>query len=482
MRRRFCFSLWRPLVVLALVIAGLRAAQPTHRYLFLDPAFVTDAHGTALQVQPPQRRETVIVPDRPWEQRMISFFLTVREDEGKLRMWYICRDKENHPNLAYAESIDGVHWKKPELGIADYEGSRANNLVGVPSLEGTPFIDPNAPASERYSYITHMAASIVRFHSADGLHWTRDAKPLLPFFSDTQNVTFWDDVRKRYVIYLRGWTPKYRTVVRFETASITVPSDIGVSAPGRKRPFIFDEMPTVLACDAQDPPRTDIYNMSAQPYAPDPSWYVAFPAYLRRSVATNADDYHGSHHGPVEIEFAGSRDGIAWHRYDRAAYATPGTASPEKKNMVFMGTGLVYRGDEIWQYGTEFESEHGDVAARERKTDGVIVRYVQRLDGFVALTAGNVEGTCRTGTVRISGNRLLLNVDTGALGELRVGLVGADGKPIRGYGLDACAPVQANATGVAVTWSGGDLARLQNQDVRLDLKLRRTRLFSLRFE
>ena len=74
--------------------------------------------------------------------------------------------------------------------------------------------------------------------------------------------------------------------------------------------------------------------------------------------------------GPTEVQFAGSRDSLRWHRYDRAAYAAPGVASPFKKNVTFMGTGMVVRGDEIWQYGTEYESAHGDTEARKRKTDG----------------------------------------------------------------------------------------------------------------
>jgi hypothetical protein len=238
----------------------------------------------------------------------------------------------------------------------------------------------------------------------------------------------------------------------------------------------------VLICDEQDPERTDIYNISAQPYPVDPSWYVAFPTFLHRSAATDAPEYRGPNRGPVEGEFAGSRGGILWNRYDRGTYAATGMASPDKKNIVFMGTGLVMRGDEIWQYGTEFESEHGDSAARQKKTDGVIVRYVQRVDGFVALTAGNREGSCRTIPLRVTGDRLVLNLDTGALGELRVGIVDGNGQPIPGCGPNDGVSIQGNATGMPVTWKGGNLSKRKGKDVRLDFKLRRTKLYSFRFE
>src|SRR5260221_3537620 len=109
-----------PLLLLALAggIAILARAEPASpRYLFLDAALLESTDHAAIEVNPPQRRETVIRTDRPWEQLMISFFLTVRQEGDTLRMWYICRDKANQANVAYAESRDGVRWTKPDLGI-----------------------------------------------------------------------------------------------------------------------------------------------------------------------------------------------------------------------------------------------------------------------------------------------------------------------------------------------------------------------------
>src|SRR4051812_42972609 len=99
------------------------------RHLFLDPAFVREAQGAELVVNPPRSSEIVIRRDQPWEQLMISFYLTVLDEGGKLRMWYICRDDAGEPHLAYAESTDGVNWQKPALGLVDYKGGKANNLT-----------------------------------------------------------------------------------------------------------------------------------------------------------------------------------------------------------------------------------------------------------------------------------------------------------------------------------------------------------------
>ena len=31
--------------------------------------------------------------------------------------------------LCYAESNDGIEWRKPELGLHEFQGSKANNIV-----------------------------------------------------------------------------------------------------------------------------------------------------------------------------------------------------------------------------------------------------------------------------------------------------------------------------------------------------------------
>ncbi len=460
----------------------VRAELPPLRHLFLDPATLPVLEQVALRVNPPERRELVIQPDQPWEQLMISFYLTVLDDGGKLRMWYICRDKANKANVAYAESGDGTHWTKPNLGIVKYEGSTSNNLVGLTSLEGVVCRDPHGPPEARYVYVTHLPSKgLVRFYSPDGLRWRHDAAPLLRLGADTQNVTFWDERLQKYVLYLRGWErgpdkKLYRKVVRAELPDLTTPLAIGPTSKSLrmwgkdKVAVIGTEFPTVFAADASDPPDTDVYNLSALPYPPDPRWYVGFPSIFQR-------DRHMSD-GRLHIQFTGSRDGVAWQRYDRAAYVALRT----NENMVFMGTGLIVRGDELWQFGTSFASRHGDREARQKKTDGAIYRYVQRLDGFISADFGAAPGRCVTAPVTVDGGRLLLNVDTGAQGELRVGLQDAEGKVLAGCAAEECAVVRTNSTHAEVIWKDHNMAALKGQKVKLVFTGMHTKLYSFRFE
>jgi hypothetical protein len=480
-------------LAIALVVASSSAVEPP-RQLFLDPSFLAEQSGVVLRVNPAERRERVIDADRPWEKRMISLFSTVLDEPapdgtGKLRMWYICRDADNVPNVAYAESTDGVNWTKPDLGIVDYHGSKQNNLVGVPYLEGNVYRDPRAAAGREYVYVTNAGGEgVVRYFSPDGLHWSRDENPLLRFRPDTQNITFWDERLQKYVLYLRAWDVsgewawRTRTVVRVETDDLSKPLDVKPSGKGnnptRKNdlPRLADELPTVLAADEHDPPNTDVYNISAQPYPLDPRWYVGFPSWFLRDK--NLSD------GRLEVQFVGSRDGVKWHRYDRAPYAPLGPLGGDHGNMTFMGPSLVVRGDELWQYGAAFRTRHGDVQSRIRQTDGVIYRYVQRVDGFVSADFDERNSRCLTQPVKITGSRLLLNVDNGALGTLRAALVDAKtNEPLAGFALDDCKPIRTNSVRHAVAWAKqADFAPLVGREVRLEFAGHRTKLFSFYFD
>lgn len=48
---------------------------------------------------------------------------------------------------AHAESQDGIHWEKPDLGIIEFDGSRDSNLVWMgPGANMAPFRDDNPDA------------------------------------------------------------------------------------------------------------------------------------------------------------------------------------------------------------------------------------------------------------------------------------------------------------------------------------------------
>src|SRR5262245_51835124 len=149
----------------------------------VDDYLIDRFTGSAeLVVQKPTPREVVLTADAPWEGNTSAYY-TVFQDGDKFRIDYRGSHydeqskKAAHPEVAcYAESQDGIHWTKPELGLFEYNGSKKNNIVW--DSEGThcftPFLDANpATAPEaRYKSITRASGGLLALKSADGIHWS----------------------------------------------------------------------------------------------------------------------------------------------------------------------------------------------------------------------------------------------------------------------------------------------------------------------
>lgn len=104
---------------------------------------------------------------------------TVLKVGDEYRMWYSGFSDDKRRQVCYAVSKNGVEWTKPKLGLADYRGSKENNLV---SIDGEPMAgmivlvlhDPDDPdPARRFKMIrevspTNKPAAV----SADGLRWT----------------------------------------------------------------------------------------------------------------------------------------------------------------------------------------------------------------------------------------------------------------------------------------------------------------------
>ena len=95
----------------------------TQRQLFLDEFWISAANGVSRKLHPPQKRETVLERDKPWEQGYVSYMGTMKDD-GKFRGYYRCgklgAGGAETEITAYQESADGIHWAKPDLGIMEY--------------------------------------------------------------------------------------------------------------------------------------------------------------------------------------------------------------------------------------------------------------------------------------------------------------------------------------------------------------------------
>ena len=184
--------------------------------LMICCATASAASGSGLTVTVLQRTTTSLLKaDKPWESFVVNWTSVIR-DGGQYKMWYEAYDSnyssDNDGYLCYATSTDGVVWTKPTMGLVNYGGNTNNNiLLSGPAIGGLHgeniFIDPTAPASERYKMVyTQVAGTTWNVRgatSADGINWTLAAQPLLAHMSDTQNVCFRDG--NKYRMYVRMW-------------------------------------------------------------------------------------------------------------------------------------------------------------------------------------------------------------------------------------------------------------------------------------
>ena len=107
-------------------------------------------HLNFIQYQPRIHAEPVLCPDTFVDGAGVSIYGSVLRDGGMLRMWYhaIPRDwdyQADMSSIAYAESDDGINWRKPALGILPH-GAEPNNLTDLGLHSATVFIDPEQPA------------------------------------------------------------------------------------------------------------------------------------------------------------------------------------------------------------------------------------------------------------------------------------------------------------------------------------------------
>jgi hypothetical protein len=109
--------------------------------LILDRDSVATATGVSFHLNPAKKHpeNPILLPGEPqhWDSLQVIWPGTVLYDaqERLFRCWYSGLDavqSQRLPNLwvpGYAESADGIHWKKPDLGQYQHRGQPTNRIV-----------------------------------------------------------------------------------------------------------------------------------------------------------------------------------------------------------------------------------------------------------------------------------------------------------------------------------------------------------------
>jgi hypothetical protein len=459
-----------------LMIAAIALAAPIdvgcEKQLFLDDRFMERVVNVTRTVNRPRiTGEKCVIATKPWEVNAVhTFGVSLFEDHGRIRMYYPSWDKQNRLWFCMATSRDGKRWVKPRLEAVPFEGDPCTNIVypdaSCPKLGGYFFgtcvfkdSNPKCPPAERYKMINGDLKTWV-FGSSDGVHF----KPIYtqPSFrvSDTNNVCFFDERIGRYVAYMRSFVNSHRVVTRCEFDD---PADFG------KDEVVFAADKADL--DAIDRSRyvtMDFYNSSAFRYPYAANAYFMFPSayyhYPDPPVGKLSND------GDADIHFAASTDGIRWQRFDRRPFIG---LDPDQHG-AYMATGWVRRGNMLYLY---YGVDHNTHGAPMVPSD-YITRVEMRLDGFVSVDAEG-DGSVTTAPLRFTGRRLELNVQ----GEsIRAALLDEAGNPLPGYALSDCDAISGDHAASRVMWRRhGNLRALAGQTVRLQVELRKAKLYAFRF-
>jgi hypothetical protein len=408
-----------------------------------------------------------------------------------------------------------VAWEKPATGLDPVQGHRDHNLVFGPGIGGScrpsgfaVFLDPLAPTDQRFRMTQHPKElgknKLHIYSSGDGIHWRLTHRNIIDFDSDARlqldsnNPIFRDTRLGRYTAYVRRNLHRHgqdRGVVRAEAERLD------------RFPPLMD-FRVVLRWEAGidaargDMPLTDWYCSNVVPYPDADDAYYMFPSiyyHFERGAQPGFRERAPVNGGLLDLRFGASRDGIAWQRFDRRPYVSLGLRG-EWDGMRHYGVyGLVPSPDrqKLYLYYVGRNDPHAWASSDENRDlfqqagfapegdaqHSGIGRLVVRRDGFIAAAADYTGGRFRTPLLRFSGNRLELNVNTGAAGELKAALLDEAGKPIPGFTLEGCDLVYgANELARVLTWAGRrDLSPLAGRPVRLHVEMRDTDLFAFQF-
>ena len=469
----------------------------SRRELFVDDYLIDRMDGVRLALQQPRDEGTVFWFDRPWEGRWAGYF-TVIKDGDTFRLYY--RGKPTPQNAGvpdeitcYAESSDGIEWERPSLGIVDIKGSTDNNAIIGPESPDvrhnfTPFLDtrPGIDPSERFKALGGLfdhdrrdatTHGLLLYGSADGIHWKQlHNEPVIdqshrgPLLTDTSSIpTFWSEAEERYVCYLRDWI-----------GDLKRPGSAGtIRWIGRTTsPDLIEWEPVVKM---QYEPAEHLYTSNVQPYFRAPHIYIALPArfMLGRQVVTpeeaKAADVHPDYiHDCSETVFMTSRGGQTFDRTFREGFVRPGIGAKHWISRTnYAAIGVVQTGDAEMSLYIQQESSQPTNQLR---------RYSLRLDGFASAKAPYAGGELLTKPFTFSGNRLFLNFATGAAGDIRVEVQGANSEPLSGYSLEDSRELVGNYIEREVSWRvGPDLSKLVGQTVRLRFAMKDADLYAFRF-
>ena len=487
--------------------------------LLIDRSLVSSKKGLTWVQHESHSAGVALQADRPWEGDAL-YISSIYYLDGEYHMLYRGLDVRVDGESSYlclARSRDGVLWEKPELGLIEFDGTRANNIIA--DAQGRrlgmcyTFLDPRpgAPANERVKAIAWTDGK--RYY-----HWSRNNKGNLKMVllasangevfhemdgyadtlrSDRPNAfdggsIFWSPVEQCFVGYFRWWDEEATRHPRsLQDWMIVHPGTRSVFRATSKDLRSWSE---AVPMGFGQTPREHIYESSTYPYFRSSQLYLAL-----------ANRFNPGRRGISDTEALGLRirtlpNSGGGPRYDFTRDVNdlilmttkPGATVYERPFMeAFMRPG-VEPGN--WGSRSNYAPQHGGLIRTGRTEMSFLVtrqhlqpgnhieRRTLRLDGFASLRAPYAHGEFTSVPLVCAGDRLELNYSTSGVGEVQVEIQDEAGSALPGFSINDCVPLIGDRISGGVAWKGGSsLHSLRGKSVRIRMVLSDADLYSFRF-
>lgn len=478
--------------------------------------FLTEERTAEKIMHSPWYKAPVITLDKPWEGDGCGYFNVIFDPVSSQYFMYYTALEMFKPDGTFTPtrdihacvltSSDGIRWTRPELGIVEFGGSKANNIIiGIENMPGLTGVDnfyvmldtsPSPSVPQRFKAVMRYDSTgpdgsrqrrLASLVSDDGLHFRLLGTVTDKGYFDTLNTVMWHQQSGRYICFIRSFH-QAGTFKEYE----------GREKDGSLNDFVRDIRvmysedflkwtdPQRLSFDSsRDYP---LYTNGASIYPYAPHMIIGFPTrYVERKEWNDSfDRLCGRDRRLARMEyerrfglavtdclFMCSRDGLTWNRNDEA-FLRPGPEYPTN-----------------WVYGscypcigmTEAPSEipGGDPVLNMfiyrnhwAGEPTVLERYAIRKDGFVSLHAGIEEKELLTRPFIFSGERMTLNFSTSAAGHVFITLIRDDGVMTRSCELFG------DSTDRQITFDK-DLSEFSDREVRMLIELSDADVYAFEF-
>ena len=388
--------------------------------------------------------------------------------DRKFKMWYGVWDEYAYYhhlpfsyNICYAESNDGLTWEKPMLELFDRLGTmdKHNNCIKL-GREKTQGIDVElnpAPRSPREKFVAihNDSGGVFVSYSADGKSFACSfERPAVWYHSDTHNNFVYDEVRKRWLMFVRPHAFAGQGLHRVNRRRVAVKESADLDHWSHER--------TVLVPNESD--ATDFYGMTV----------------FRRGdlFFGMLQIYDAGKTNKVTDELVWSADGTCWQRLPHDAQKTPvhlGREGEWDAGQIYFFDKPVIVDDEMWFYYGGNHTTHNQPGAPSL---GLAKTKRNRLIGVRSLP--DTLGRVLTRPIRINGD---LFINAQAKGEIRVEVHSAiRDEALDGWTTAECTPFIGDELDAVVHWGNKGLRDLRGKVVRLRFQMKDAVLFAFDFK